>query len=59
VSSCLEKDPEERFQTIHDVKLRLLEIKEAPALAVSAPAGEAQRSLPARMCGSTTRSETP
>jgi serine/threonine-protein kinase len=31
VSTCLEKDPDERFQTIHDVKLRLVEIAEAPA----------------------------
>ena len=32
VSTCLEKDPDERFQTIHDVKLRLVEITEAPAV---------------------------
>jgi len=31
VSTCLAKDPDERFQTIHDVKLRLREIAEAPA----------------------------
>jgi serine/threonine protein kinase/Tol biopolymer transport system component len=31
VSTCLEKDPDERFQTIHDVKLRLVEISEALA----------------------------
>jgi len=31
VSTCLEKDPDERFQTIHDVKLRLVEIADAPA----------------------------
>jgi serine/threonine-protein kinase len=31
VSACMEKDPDERFQTIHDVKLRLIEIAEAPA----------------------------
>ena len=31
VNTCLEKDPDERFQTIHDVKLRLIEIAEAPA----------------------------
>jgi serine/threonine-protein kinase len=36
VSTCLEKDPEERFQTIHDVKLRLVEIAEAPALSTVA-----------------------
>jgi len=32
VSTCLEKDPDERFQTIHDVKLRLAEIAEARAV---------------------------
>ena len=38
VSTCLEKDPDERFQNIHDVKLRLAEITEAPALSsVSSP----------------------
>ena len=31
VSTCLAKDPEERFQTIHDMKLRLMEIAESPA----------------------------
>lgn len=30
VQTCLHKDPDERFQTIHDVKLRLGEIAEAP-----------------------------
>jgi eukaryotic-like serine/threonine-protein kinase len=30
VSTCLEKEPDERFQTIHDVELRLVEIAEAP-----------------------------
>jgi eukaryotic-like serine/threonine-protein kinase len=29
VQTCLAKDPDERFQTIHDVKLRLQEIAEA------------------------------
>jgi serine/threonine-protein kinase len=29
VSTCLEKDPDERFQTIHDVKLQLKWIEEA------------------------------
>src|SRR6266404_3317821 len=33
VSTCLAKDPSERFETIHDVKLRLAEIAEAPAVA--------------------------
>ena len=37
VSTCLEKDPDERFQTIHDVKLRLIEIAEAPADTGAAP----------------------
>ncbi|MCU1309766.1 MAG: prkC 32, partial [Candidatus Angelobacter sp.] len=42
VRSCLEKDPNERFQTIHDVKLRLLEIAETQKsgtqfLAIDAP----------------------
>jgi eukaryotic-like serine/threonine-protein kinase len=40
VRSCLAKDPEDRYQTIHDVKLRLLEIAEGgsalPATAASA-----------------------
>ena len=31
VHTCLAKDPDERFQTLHDVKLRLMEIAEAPA----------------------------
>jgi eukaryotic-like serine/threonine-protein kinase len=37
VSTCLEKDPDERFQTIHDVKLRLVEITEAPAVSAVTP----------------------
>ena len=37
VSTCLEKDPDERFQTIHDVKLRLIEIAEAPTDTGAAP----------------------
>jgi Tol biopolymer transport system component/tRNA A-37 threonylcarbamoyl transferase component Bud32 len=37
VSTCLEKDPEERFQTIHDVKLQLQWIAEAGSQ-VSVPA---------------------
>lgn len=40
ILTCLKKDPEERFQTIHDVKLRLIEIAEAPA---SEPAAIQQR----------------
>ena len=44
VSTCLAKDPEERFQTIHDVKLRLVEIGEAPALsAVNSPPKNRER----------------
>ncbi len=44
VSTCLEKDPEERFQTIHDVKLRLVEVSEAPALStVTSPRKNRER----------------
>ncbi|MFZ0798380.1 MAG: protein kinase, partial [Terriglobales bacterium] len=44
VSTCLEKDPDERFQTIHDVKLRLAEIAEAPATsAVTSPRKNRER----------------
>ena len=44
VSTCLAKDPNERFQTIHDVKLRLVEINEAPALStVTSPARNRER----------------
>lgn len=40
VSTCLEKDPDERFQTIHDVKLQLKWIEEAGSQAgVPAPVG--------------------
>ena len=48
VSTCLEKDPDERFQTIHDVKLRLIEIAEAPAdlaAATAAPSSMRNRTL--------------
>ena len=46
VSTCLEKDPDERFQTIHDVKLRLVEISEAPASAtVASPRNTRERTL--------------
>ncbi len=46
VSTCLEKDPEERFQTIHDVNLRLVEISESPALsAVASPRKNRERTL--------------
>ncbi len=31
VKTCIAKDPDERFQTIHDVKLRLQEIADTPA----------------------------
>src|SRR5262249_22658047 len=31
IRSCLAKDPDERFQTAHDVKLQLKWIKDAPA----------------------------
>ncbi len=44
VSTCLEKDPEERYQTIHDVKLRLAEIAEAPAAAIVEGGPSAARS---------------
>jgi len=43
VSTCLEKDPNERLQTIHDVKLRLAEIAEAPE-----PSTQIVKSNPAR-----------
>jgi serine/threonine protein kinase/Tol biopolymer transport system component len=41
VKSCLEKDPDERLQTAHDVKLQLKWIKESPA------AGHATGAFPA------------
>jgi serine/threonine protein kinase len=41
VSTCLAKDPDERFQTIHDVKLRLQEIVET----ATAVAAERQRTV--------------
>src|SRR5262249_12991597 len=42
---CLAKDPEERFQTIHDVKLRLMEIAETPAAATADSRGLRTRPL--------------
>ncbi len=49
VNTCLEKDPDERFQTIHDVKLRLIEIAEALAspveIGTSAPVRTKNRIL--------------
>src|SRR6185312_3242689 len=36
VQTCLAKDPDERFQTIHDVKLRLQEISESRAESATA-----------------------
>jgi len=45
VSTCLAKDPEERFQTIHDVKLRLMEIAETPAAAAADSRGLRTRPL--------------
>lgn len=41
IGTCLKKDPDERFQTIHDVKLRLVEIAETPT--VTAPAATAPK----------------
>ncbi len=38
VKSCLAKDPEERFQTVHDLKLQLKWIVEASASQLAAPA---------------------
>jgi eukaryotic-like serine/threonine-protein kinase len=38
VKSCLSKDPEERFQTVHDLKLQLKWIVEASASQLAAPA---------------------
>src|SRR5271155_5424056 len=38
VKSCLAKDPEERFQTVHDLKLQLKWIAEASASQLAAPA---------------------
>jgi len=38
VKSCLAKDPEERFQTVHDLKLQLKWITEASSSQLSAPA---------------------
>ncbi len=40
VTTCLQKDPEERFQTAHDIKLELQWIaadRSAPAVAASPP----------------------
>jgi eukaryotic-like serine/threonine-protein kinase len=38
VKSCLAKDPEERFQTVHDLKLQLKWIAEASGSQLAAPA---------------------
>jgi serine/threonine protein kinase/Tol biopolymer transport system component len=38
VKSCLAKDPEERFQTVHDLKLQLKWIAEASSSQLGAPA---------------------
>jgi len=38
IKSCLAKDPEERFQTVHDLKLQLKWIAEASASQLAAPA---------------------
>jgi eukaryotic-like serine/threonine-protein kinase len=38
VKSCLAKDPEDRFQTVHDVKLQLRWIAEASSSQLGAPA---------------------
>ncbi len=38
VKSCLAKDPEDRFQTVHDLKLQLRWISEASASRIGAPA---------------------
>lgn len=45
VRACLQKDPDERFQTIHDVKLRLIEIAETPAAANSQSTRLGRRAL--------------
>jgi Tol biopolymer transport system component len=38
IKSCLAKDPEERFQTVHDLKLQLKWIADASASQLAAPA---------------------
>ena len=38
IKSCLAKDPEERFQTVHDLKLQLKWIAQASASQMAAPA---------------------
>ncbi len=38
IKSCLAKDPEDRFQTVHDLKLQLRWISEASASRMGAPA---------------------
>jgi serine/threonine protein kinase/Tol biopolymer transport system component len=38
IKSCLAKDPEERFQTVHDLKLQLRWIAEASSSQLAAPA---------------------
>ena len=38
IKSCLAKDPEERFQTVHDLKLQLKWIAEASSSQLAAPA---------------------
>ena len=40
IQTCLTKDPDERYQTIHDVKLRLMEIGEAPTETASTAVAE-------------------
>ncbi|MGA7907868.1 MAG: protein kinase [Candidatus Sulfotelmatobacter sp.] len=37
VTTCLQKNPEERYQTAHDIKLELLWIAEAPPTTTQAP----------------------
>ena len=45
VQSCLVKDPDERVQTMHDVKLRLIEIAEAPQPSIDATHPSRRRQL--------------
>jgi serine/threonine protein kinase len=45
VKSCLAKDPEERFQTVHDLKLQLKWIAEASSSQLGAPAQVRARRL--------------
>src|SRR5258708_36753592 len=49
VKTCLAKDPEERFQTVHDLKLQLKWIAEASSSQLAAPAPiRARRALQKR-----------